>query len=453
MSAIRPLETRLPDVLEELSAPRTPAYFDDILGQVGRTRQRPRWTFIERWLPVTTISERLATTPRMQTRLVLAVVMLLLALAVSALLIAGSQRLSVPAPFGVASNGEIAFTDGSGAILVGNADDGTSAVLLDGTGHERPVFSPDGSKLAFLQTTNDEHTPDLVVSDAKGHAPVVVATEAMTDTRYLGWSPDSRRLVVITNQGKLLAFDAKAGAQPTTLIEPSVDTTGRLHQGIDVGDGYNIDLADLFRPPAGDEILQIYAGPEGNGLYRRPLDGGAPIAVLTAATSKVPFGKLENATWSPDGSRIVFSVVPPGEEAGGRAWIINADGTGMRRLTNLELPGNYTISEAHMAWSPEGTRVAIQRWIADDTAGDPGPRPITIADVATGEDREVGPNNVNGYVSWGWSPDGTSILEVPSPPSDDADTAIIVDAETGEVSRHGWDAGSAATWQRTLPAS
>jgi hypothetical protein len=73
--------------------------------------------------------------------------------------------------------------------------------------------------------------------------------------------------------------------------------------------------------------------------------------------------------------------------------------------------------------------------------------------VATGEDHEVGPNNFNGYVSWNWSPDGASILEVPSPPSDDEDTAIIVDAESGNVIRNGWHAGSAATWQRTVPKS
>jgi Tol biopolymer transport system component len=441
MSTIRPLETRLPDVLEELSAPRTPAYFDDILGQVGRTRQRPRWTFIERWLPVTTISERFATTPRVQTRLVLAVAMLLLALAVSALLIAGSQRPSVPAPFGIAANGEVAFTGGNGAILVGNAVDGTSAVLLDGMGHERPVFSPDGTKLAFLQTTNDEHTPDLVVSDANGHDPVVVTTDGMTDIRYVGWSPDSRRIVVVTSAGRLLAFDAVRGAQPTTVLD-----------SISVGDGYNIDLADLFRPPTGDEILTAYDGPGGYGLYRRPLDGGAPIAVLTSAATTEPFGRLEAASWSPDGSRIVFTIVPSGEEIG-RAWIINADGTGLRQLTTVEVSDPISIAEAHMAWSPDGTRIAIQRWFADSDTGDGGPRPITIADVASGTDHEVGPLNVNGYVSWGWSPDGSSIVEVPQQPSPDADTVIIVDAGTGEVTRPGWDAGSAATWQRTLSGS
>ena len=440
MTTARNLETRLPEILDEISVPRTPTYFDDILGQVGHTRQRPGWSFPERWLPMTALSERVATAPRIPMRLAVGLALLLLALAVSVVLIAGSQRPSVPAPFGVAANGEVAFTDGQGAILAGNPVDGSSTVLLGSTGHERPVYSPDGTRLAFLQTTNDEHTPELVVSSADGRDPIVV-TSGMTGIGYLGWSPDSRRLVVISGDGQLLEFDAVRGAQPTTVLE-----------GIAVGDGYNIDLADLFRPPNGEEILQIYAGPDGNGLYRRPLDGGAPIAVLTAKDTPFPFDHLENASWSPDGSRIVFGLVPPGSEIG-RAWIVNADGTGLRQLTTIEVQDPLTLSEAHMAWSPDGTRVAIQRWIANTDTGDGGPRAIVVADVATGDDREVGPNNVNGYVSWGWSPDGTSIIEVPQQPSPDAGTAIIVDAETGIVTRPGWSTSSAASWQRRLPPS
>lgn len=449
MSAFRPLESRLPDVLEELSAPRTPAYVDDIFGQVARTRQRPGWTFIERWLPMTAVTDRLATTPRAPIRLAVAVALLIALLAAGVALYVGSQRPALPAPFGVAANGAVAFTDGDGAIHLGNPVDGTSIVLPGLSGHQRPVFSPDGMRLASLQITNDEHTPDLVVSDSKGQDPIVVTTEGMSEISYLGWTPDSLRVVVITSDGSLLAYEVESGAQPTTLLE-----------GIDVGDGYNIDLADLFRPPAGDEILTAFAGPDGYGLYRRPLDGGAPIAVLTSATTTVPctpenpppcaFGRLENPSWSPDGSRIVFVLIETGEELG-RAWVINADGTGLRRLTNLEMSDAITISEGHMAWSPDGTRIAIQRWIADYEAGDAGPRPITIADVATGEDHEVGMINANGYVSWGWSPDGTAILAVPNPPAKDAGTVIIVDAKTGEVARPGWDAGSAATWQRTMP--
>lgn len=390
---------------------------------------------------MTALSERIATAPRIPMRLAVGLALLLLALAVSAVLIAGSMRPSVPGPFGVAANGQVAFIGSDGSILAGNPIDGASAVLLTGGGHERPVYSPDGTKIAFLRTTNDEDTPDLVVADADGNHPIVVTATGMMSVSYLGWSPDSRRLAVITTGDQLLEFDAIADAPSTTVL-----------QDIKVGDAYNIDLADLFRPPTGDEILQIYAGPEGNGLYRRPLDGGTPIAVLTAKGSPIQFGKLEAASWSPDGTRIVFGLVPPGEEIG-RAWIVNVDGTGLRQLTNTEVSDPFTLAESHMAWSPDGTQVAIQRWIANADTGDGGPRAITIADVATGEDREVGPVNVNGYVSWGWSPDGTSIIEVPQEPSPDAGTAIIVDAKSGVVTRPGWSASSAASWQRLAPPS
>ena len=70
MSSSERYERRLPELLDELAAPRTPAYFDDILGQVGRTRQRPGWTFPERWLPMSAVSERLSAAPRVPLRAV-----------------------------------------------------------------------------------------------------------------------------------------------------------------------------------------------------------------------------------------------------------------------------------------------------------------------------------------------------------------------------------------------
>ena len=131
MSAARTFETRLPEVLEELSNPRTPAYYDDILFQVARTRQRPGWTFIERWLPMTAISGRLATAPRVPMRIAMALLLLLLAFAIT-VLIAGTSHPTVPAPFGVAGNGQIVFTDSTGAISVGTLADGTSRVIVPG---------------------------------------------------------------------------------------------------------------------------------------------------------------------------------------------------------------------------------------------------------------------------------------------------------------------------------
>ena len=160
-------------ILEGISAPRTPDYFDDILGQVSRTRQRPGWSFPERWLPMTALSERVATAPRIPMRMAVVLALLLLGLVVSIVLIAGSQRPAVPAPFGVAGNGEIVFADTTGAIVAGNVGDGTTKVIVPGSGHSRPVFSPDGRSLAYLQRGLAGGS-DIVVSNADSGSPRVV---------------------------------------------------------------------------------------------------------------------------------------------------------------------------------------------------------------------------------------------------------------------------------------
>jgi WD40-like Beta Propeller Repeat len=439
MSAIRPLETRLPDVLEELSAPRTPAYFDGILGQVGRTRQRPRWTFIERWLPVTTISERLATTPRVQTRLVLAVVMLLLALAVSALLIAGSQRPSVPAPFGVAGNGTIVFVDPTGAINVGASTDGQSRIIVPGSGHSKPVFSPDGRWLAYLHDENG--ATDVVVSGPNGESPRVLNGKAAGSIGHFGWTPDSKAVIAIQG-GNIVAFDLHGTGTPRALFE------GGAAAGFYA---FNADLTDIFRPPNGDEILYVGPGPKGAGVYRQALAGGDPIPVVTAQTIDSTWSSNQSGPqWSPDGTQIVLTIHPNVTPDFGYAYIVNADGSDLRRVSKVDEPGTV-IDEEHAAWSPDGTKIAFNRWL-NDADGNVDPRLVVIVDVATGVEVEASNREVNGNNGWSWSPDGSMILQVPGEGSDDATKVIEVDAKTGQAHELGWTAGSAPNWQRTLPA-
>ena len=433
MSANDRFERRLPVILDSLAPTRAPEYFDDILGQVDRTRQRPGWTFPERWLPVSALTNRLAVTPRIPMRAAIAVMLLIVGLVVGALLLAGS-RPRVPAPFGPAANGQIVFIDETGAIRAGNPVDGTTSIIVAGSGNRLPIMAPDGTRLAYLSTN------DLVVSDLQGRDPVVVATDGLIGANYLGWMPDSSRVIIRLSSGKLVAYDVAAGAQASPLLDSA--NVGGLHN----------DLADVFRPPVGNEVLEYGSGPKGFGLYRRPLNGVEQIAVLTTETTSVPFSKLVDPQWSPDGQQIVFSLHPPENPDLGRAYIMNVDGSGLRRLSKFE-PRIATVDEGHLAWSPDGTRVAFGKWLNDPSSGDPGVRPVTVVDVASGEEHEVGLINPNGYHGWAWSPDGTSILEVPASPAagEDADQVIVIDAETGEITRPGWTTGSAPTWQRMAP--
>jgi Tol biopolymer transport system component len=58
------------------------------------------------------------------------------------------------------------------------------------------------------------------------------------------------------------------------------------------------------------------------------------------------------AVWSPDGTRIAFDRTGP--SAFGDIWVMNADGSGQKRLTTS--PGDDLGS----AWSPDGEQIAFQ---------------------------------------------------------------------------------------------
>ena len=97
MTAFDRVEPRIPELMNELAPATVPDYVDDLLRQTARTRQRPAWTFPERWLPMDITLAPVRARPR-GLRTVVAV--LLIALLAAALLVAyvGSRPHRVPAP-------------------------------------------------------------------------------------------------------------------------------------------------------------------------------------------------------------------------------------------------------------------------------------------------------------------------------------------------------------------
>ena len=437
MSANDRFERRLPAILDSIAPMRVPEYVDDILGQVDRTRQRPGWTFPERWIPVSAITNRVAVAPRVSMRLAIAVVLLILVAVVGTLLLAGSRQ-RVPLPFGPAANGLLVYADDRGAIVSADLDGGAPRTIIPGPGNEHPVFSPDGTQLAYVYREAGNKLW-IRVAAADGTSPRTIHDEPLTAVGYLGWSPDGRT-VVAARQPTLRAFDVVKGGPPSMML---LDL-----QGTEYSDGSL--LTGFFRPPTGQEVLYLgRSGKEGFGLYRRTIPDGTPVALLTEAHQTIPFGDLGSPAWSPDGTQIALQVLAPGTDGDWRVYVMDADGSNMRRLTHLEIPGTL-VSEGNPAWSPDGKQIAVQQWF-DDQAEGVDSRPITVVDVATGDEHEVGPANVNGYASWAWSPDGKSILEVPNEPSPYAGRVLVVDAVTGEVTETDLTAASAASWQRQAP--
>ena len=95
------LERSLPTILDDLAAGPTPNTSMTSSHGPRRMRQRPGWTFPERWLPMADITRSRAFAPAPPWRLI-ALALVVLALVVGALLYAGSRQQRVPPPFGPA---------------------------------------------------------------------------------------------------------------------------------------------------------------------------------------------------------------------------------------------------------------------------------------------------------------------------------------------------------------
>src|ERR1044071_1736131 len=103
-----PFERRIGAAMDALAGSRPLDYLDDVFRQTARTRQRPRWSFPERWLPMdTTLARPTAIGRRMPVRSPLLLVVLAAILA-SASVYSGTQK-RLPPPYGPANNGQVVF--------------------------------------------------------------------------------------------------------------------------------------------------------------------------------------------------------------------------------------------------------------------------------------------------------------------------------------------------------
>ena len=180
-------ERQLPDLLEDLYLGPTPDYRIDVLARVARTRQRPAWSFPARWFPMLELVQSSAPMRRTPWRLiaVLALVALLIAAGVAVYI---GSRPRLPAPFGPAGNGLLAWSDG-GTIYTASSLNGQPTPIVAGPGMANdPLFSPDGTLLAFeripVGTTDAGGGGLMFVAHADGSAVTQVDPQALTNVQW-----------------------------------------------------------------------------------------------------------------------------------------------------------------------------------------------------------------------------------------------------------------------------
>ena len=428
MTPIDRFERTLPVALTDLAAPRTPDYLTDILGRTARTRQRPAWASIERWLPMQIASTRVPTTRLPWRQLgVLALLALLLAAAIAAYV--GSHQRKLPPPFGQASNGSIVFSKDGDIVSVDPAT-GTSRIVVAGPERDLgPVFSLDGTRLLFgRQAGYNASLVTLYVGSDDGSSLKALSAEPILDLHNWSFSPDGRRIT---------AF-AAGDEGVSILVMPSDGSTAPTYYPVFAT---RDDSPPQWRPD-GTEILFIGQDPAQpfRGVYALVLATGQVRAVVAPMADT----DIHGASWSPDGQHVAYGAVDPYDapELTAKTHVVGADGSGD---VTVDTDPDAT-ADAGFAWSNDGTRLIISRFR--------GRMPTQSAIVPI--DRS-GPGVVIGCppgaapddcaADWMFSPDDSVLIGTLS-----SGPHLLADPLTGKVRAAAWT-GDEPSWQRLAPAN
>lgn len=427
------LERELPSILGDLAAGPTPDYIDDVLGQTAGNRQRPAWTFPERWFPMAEISSRTAFAPRLPWRTIAVALIVIALLIAGTVAFIGSRQTRLPAPFGPAANGLIPYAL-AGDLYLGDPVTGATRSLLAGPESDwAPGFSADGSLIAFLRevrSANGLDLTDLFVIRPDGSGLRRINAEPIQDLIFAQWTPDGRVGVIHRVDGASPAGCSTSACQINEFVLLGTGETPTLDR---ITRAPGMDFVQ-FRPPTGGEYLYRATQDGRWGLFAASLDSSG---VRTVVPPTVP-GEMDlsfsGATWSPDGSRIFYEH---GDADGCcRLWVVNADGT-----DDHEFLPRGAAWDGRAVPSPDGKYIAY--W---HNANDLSEHGVSVVrSDGTGVVVDTGPT-LPETARWVWAPDSSKILMAPERSS----VTYLLDPAGGPWTTVSWQSNGNGDldWQR-----
>ena len=297
----------------------------------------------------------------------------------------------------------IDFSNGPwGELCVADVMTGTRACLTErSTGVDLTdlAWSPDGTMIAVqeeLFTEDGTNTGgQLVVVAADGSSslpgglpsPSVVSGSARVHGKPM-WSSDSTRVAISGGDGILIARVAEGS-----------------HASIPLGTMSQLG-GIAWSPHDGRFVLGAVDEKNDRAAIMRvdPAGGSAPQALISFEPNSVGYGTFNNISFSADGARIVFTYAPPPPSApwsGAKSqhWVMNADGTGARKL--YDSPRNDGPGMA-AAFSPDGQHILFDGFSGDVTN-------VFLINVNATDMRQV-TDRPGGSAGGAFSPDGKFIL-------------------------------------------
>jgi dipeptidyl aminopeptidase/acylaminoacyl peptidase len=264
-----------------------------------------------------------------------------------------------------------------------------------------PRLSPDGSRVTFtvqrVRPTFDGYSSAIWLAEleAGGEAPRAITLGARRDS-HARWSPDGRQLAFLSDRRPIVEEEPGAPAERE--------------------DGTQVYLLPMAGPGEARRVTDLPRGaeafawsPDGRSLAVLSTSRAADRAADARARGKAPDAKPGSPPPSDYrfADRLHFLENGRGfaEHRRRQVWLVNVDSGAARRLTNL--PSSVT----EVAWSPDGSRLAIATGRA--SAADLYFRPrVVVLDVSSGRLTSVAEHPRGVYHSPAWLADGRSIAVI-----------------------------------------
>lgn len=310
------------------------------------------------------------------------------------------------------------YRNGDGEVWVMNSDGTDQHVVAASVGKDGlATWSPDSQRIAFGSSRHTPCPPSLTelcphqiwTIAADGSDLRLMADNAVSDM----WPTYVPRQDAHDETERILYSSNRAGTYDIYTASPDGDEMFQVTSS-------TLDDIDPDASPDGHRIafargLTSIPQSEGGDIYVVDVDGTDERPLFTDPTTK-DFAP----DWSPDGERILFSRQPVWVSGGGGAplppsslWVVNADGSGLIELTDAGTTGS---------WSPDGTRIVFSTWRSGSL------ELWTMHGDGSNEQRLT----TRAGFSPTWSPDGRfiafSIVTLPS-----TGEIHVLDLDTGDV--------------------
>lgn len=287
-----------------------------------------------------------------------------------------------PTPVGGGS-GQIAFVsnrDGNREIYLMNVDgSGQTNLTKHGADDEWPTMSPDGTRIAFI-SWRDEPNPRVCSRDGSCNTEIYLTNADGTGLTRLTDIPGMESFPVWSPDGTQIAFISwRNGKQDVYVMnaDGSNQTNLTNDPGVDLYPAWMPDGTQIVFLSTRDNAFQFYVvNIDGSGLTM--LDSGLPPSEFTPSqtvyfATTFEDGELgyylfavggggaqsmnddglalgEFPAWSPDGTRIAFHSDRDGNMD---VYVMSADRPELARLTDSDAIDMFP------AWSPDGTKIVF----------------------------------------------------------------------------------------------